>query len=84
VMLTREAPLNLAHLRNMVAVTEMGGIVFPPVPAFYSGLTSIDQMVNHTVRRMLDLFGIHSQQFGRWTGLKHGSVQAEESPAAGE
>ncbi|GAA4328903.1 UbiX family flavin prenyltransferase [Pigmentiphaga soli] len=78
VLLTREAPLNLAHLRNMVAVTEMGGIVFPPVPAFYSKMATLDQMVNHTVLRTLDLFGVHSERLGRWTGLKHGSVASEE------
>jgi len=69
VLLTREAPLNLAHLRNMVAVTEMGGIVFPPVPAFYSGAQSVDELVNHTVLRTLDLFGIHSDRLKRWKGL---------------
>lgn len=78
VLLTREAPLNLAHLRNMTAVTEMGGIIFPPVPAFYAGIKSVDDLVNHTVLRTLDLFGIHSQRLGRWTGLKHGSVIADE------
>jgi len=69
VLLTREAPLNLAHLRNMVAVTEMGGVVFPPVPAFYSGAQSVDDIVNHTVLRTLDLFGIHSDRLKRWKGL---------------
>ncbi len=75
VMLTRETPLNLAHLRNMTAVTEMGGIIFPPVPAFYTGATSIDDLVNHTVLRTLDLFGIHSDQLPRWSGLKRGAVR---------
>ncbi|MBX6319410.1 UbiX family flavin prenyltransferase [Pigmentiphaga sp.] len=75
VMLTREAPLNLAHLRNMVAVTEMGGIVFPPVPAFYAGIQSVDDLVNHTVLRMLDLFGIHSDRLKRWKGLGAGRGQ---------
>ena len=72
VLMPREAPLNLAHLRNMVAVTEMGGIVFPPVPAFYSTASSIDDLVSHTVRRVLDLFGIHSAQLARWQGMKGG------------
>ncbi len=58
VLLTREAPLNLVHLRNMTTVTEMGGIIFPPVPAFYSRPESIDEMVDYTVRRVLDLFAI--------------------------
>jgi len=69
VLLPREAPLNLAHLRNMVQVTEMGGIVFPPVPAFYARPKSIDDLVVHTVRRVLDLFGLHSPKLARWKGI---------------
>jgi 4-hydroxy-3-polyprenylbenzoate decarboxylase len=55
VLMVREAPLNLAHLRNMTAVTEMGGIVFPPVPGFYQKPQSIAELVDHTVGRVLDL-----------------------------
>jgi polyprenyl P-hydroxybenzoate/phenylacrylic acid decarboxylase-like protein len=69
VILPREAPLNLAHLRNMMQVTEMGGIVFPPVPAFYAKPKTIDDLVAHTVRRVLDLFGIHSPKLARWSGI---------------
>jgi polyprenyl P-hydroxybenzoate/phenylacrylic acid decarboxylase-like protein len=69
VLLPREAPLNLAHLRNMVQVTEMGGVVFPPVPAFYAKPKSIDDLVLHTVRRVLDLFGLHSPKLARWKGI---------------
>lgn len=70
VLLARETPLNLAHLRNMTAVTEMGGIVFPPVPAFYTRPTSLDEVVNHTVGRVLDLFDIeHRDLVQRWQGL---------------
>ncbi len=69
VLLPRETPLNLAHLRNMVSVTEMGGIVFPPVPAFYARPKSIDDLVLHTVRRVLDLFGVHSPRLARWKGI---------------
>jgi 2,5-furandicarboxylate decarboxylase 2 len=69
VLLPREAPLNLAHLRNMVAVAEMGGVIYPPAPAFYARLKSLDDMVGHTVARILDLFGIHSPQLARWKGL---------------
>ena len=72
VLVPREAPLNLAHLRNMVAVSEMGGIVYPPVPAFYARLKSLDDMVGHTVARILDLFGIHSPKLARWKGLDGG------------
>jgi 4-hydroxy-3-polyprenylbenzoate decarboxylase len=70
VLVTREAPLNLAHLRNMVAVTEMGGIVFPPVPAFYSKVKDINGMVNHTVGRILDLFEVPHENIARWPGLR--------------
>ena len=69
VLLPRETPLNLAHIRNMAAVTEMGGIVFPPLPAFYAKPKSIDEMVAHSVARVLDLFGIHSPKLARWQGL---------------
>src|SRR5688572_25857087 len=70
VLLPRETPLNLAHLRNMTAVTEMGGIIFPPLPAFYAAPKSIDEMVAHTVARVLDLFGVHSTRLARWQGMK--------------
>ena len=70
VVMPREAPLNLAHLRNMVAVTEMGGIVFPPLPAFYARPKSIDDMVAHTCARVLELFGIRSPRLARWAGMK--------------
>jgi polyprenyl P-hydroxybenzoate/phenylacrylic acid decarboxylase-like protein len=69
VLLTRETPLNLAHIRNMAAVTEMGAIVFPPLPAFYAKPKSLDDMVAHSVARTLDLFGIHSAKLARWQGL---------------
>ena len=70
VLLARETPLNLAHLRNMVAVTEMGAIVCPPVPAFYTRPQSIEQLVDHTVGRTLDLFDIpHDGLLTRWGGM---------------
>ena len=75
VLITREAPLNLAHLRNMVAVTEMGGIIFPPVPAFYSGAKTIDDLVNHTVGRVLDLFGMEHETIRRWQGIGSDAVK---------
>jgi polyprenyl P-hydroxybenzoate/phenylacrylic acid decarboxylase-like protein len=70
VLLPRETPLNLAHLRNMTAVSEMGGVIFPPVPAFYALPKSIDELVAHTVARVLDLFGLHSAKLARWQGMK--------------
>ena len=70
VLVPRETPLNLAHLRNMTAVTEMGGIIFPPVPAFYARPKSLDELVAHSVARVLDLFGVHSPKLARWRGMK--------------
>ena len=69
VLLVREAPLNLAHIRNMEAVTLMGGVVFPPVPAFYQRPQSIEQMVDHTLARVLDLFAIDNDIAPRWNGI---------------
>ena len=66
VLLVRETPLHLGHLRTMTQVTEMGAIVMPPVPAFYSRPESIDDMVNHTIGRALDLFGIENSLVRRW------------------
>lgn len=78
VMMTRETPLNLAHLRNMTSVTEMGGIIFPPVPAFYTKSTEVAELVDHSVRRALELFGIHSPQISRWSGLKRGALREDQ------
>lgn len=66
VLLARETPLSLVHLRNMTAVTEAGGIIFPPVPAFYTNPTSPEEIVDQTVGRVLDLFNIHIDTFPRW------------------
>jgi 4-hydroxy-3-polyprenylbenzoate decarboxylase len=77
VLMPRETPLNLAHLRNMTAVTEMGGIIFPPVPAFYARPETIDDLVAHTVARVLDLFGIDSPRLSRWQGMKGTSPERD-------
>ena len=69
VLMVRETPFNLAHLRNMTAVTEMGGIIFPPLPAFYHRPKTIDELVNDTVERVLDLVGISQAAPQRWQGL---------------
>jgi 4-hydroxy-3-polyprenylbenzoate decarboxylase len=69
VLLARETPLTLTHLRNMQSVTEMGGIVMPPVPALYAHPKSIDEMVDHTVGRALDLFDLEVGLVRRWNGL---------------
>jgi 4-hydroxy-3-polyprenylbenzoate decarboxylase len=71
VLMVRETPFNLAHLRNMTAVTEMGGIIFPPLPGFYHKPQSIQEMVDHTVGRVLDLFAVPHQLAPRWNGLKN-------------
>lgn len=70
VLLVRETPFNLAHLRNMTAVTEMGGIIYPPLPGFYHRPKTIDEMVDHTVGRVLDLFAIPHALTPRWNGMK--------------
>jgi 4-hydroxy-3-polyprenylbenzoate decarboxylase len=69
VLMVRETPFNLAHLRNMTAVTEMGGIVFPPLPAFYNRPASIEEMVADTVERVLALVGLGGTQVRAWQGL---------------
>lgn len=69
VLMVRETPFNLAHLRNMTAVTEMGGIVFPPLPAFYHRPQSIDELVNETVERVLAMLHIDQAQPRQWRGL---------------
>jgi 4-hydroxy-3-polyprenylbenzoate decarboxylase len=70
ILLVRETPFNLAHLRNMTAVTEMGGIVFPPLPAFYNKPATIDELVDDTVERVLALAGIDRAAPKEWTGLR--------------
>ena len=69
-LMVRETPFNLAHLRNMTAVTEMGGIIFPPLPAFYHRPTSIDELVDDTVERVLALLGARDASPKAWAGLR--------------
>ena len=66
VLMVREAPLNLIHLRNMATITEAGGIIFPPVPAFYSRPNTLEEVIDQSVGRALDQFGIHTDIFPRW------------------
>ncbi|KTD76388.1 UbiX family flavin prenyltransferase [Legionella waltersii] len=66
VLLPRETPLHLNHLNNMVTITQMGGIICPPVPAFYNKPQSIDDIVNDTVGRVLDLFSLENELVKRW------------------
>lgn len=73
-LMVRETPFNLAHLRNMTAVTEMGGIIFPPLPGFYHRPQSIEDMVDHTLGRVLDLFDVGHALTPRWQGLRAGEA----------
>jgi flavin prenyltransferase len=66
VLMVRETPLHLGHLRSMTAVTEMGAIVMPPVPAFYARPETVDDIVRHSVGRALDLFGVGNDLVSRW------------------
>ncbi len=69
VLMVRETPFNLAHLRNMTAVTEMGGVIFPPLPAFYHRPQTIDELVQDTVERVLMMVGVDTAQPQSWQGL---------------
>jgi len=68
VLMVRESPLHLGHLRSMTALAEMGATLAPPVPAFYHQPHSVDDIVNHSVERVLDLIGLPSPQARRWDG----------------
>ena len=72
VLMLRETPLHLGHIRNMAQVTEMGGIIYPPVPAFYAKPKSLEEMVDHTVGRVLDLFDLDPGIVRRWEGTQGG------------
>jgi 4-hydroxy-3-polyprenylbenzoate decarboxylase len=70
VLMLRETPLNLIHIENMNKVTLAGGIIMPPVPAFYNKPKSVDDIVDYSVARALDLVSIHDKDIKRWDGLK--------------
>jgi len=69
-LVVRETPLHLGHLRLMVQASEMGAIIFPPVPAFYARLSSVDEMVDNTVGRVLARLGVDNELYTRWQGLE--------------
>ncbi|MFP3602343.1 UbiX family flavin prenyltransferase [Paraburkholderia sp. SIMBA_053] len=68
VLMVRETPLHAGHIRSLAAVTDAGAIVYPPVPAFYARPETLEQMVDHTLGRVLDLFDIESRTVRRWSG----------------
>jgi 4-hydroxy-3-polyprenylbenzoate decarboxylase len=74
VLLARETPLHAGHLKAMLAVTEMGGIIFPPVPAFYHRPARLEDVVDHTVGRVLDLFDLEAGLLERWEGAARENV----------
>lgn len=68
VLLVRETPYNLSHINHMSLITQMGGVILPPVPSFYHKPKTIDDIINQTVGKALDQFGIDAKLFERWTG----------------
>jgi 4-hydroxy-3-polyprenylbenzoate decarboxylase len=85
VLMVRETPLHLGHIRSMAAVTEAGAIVYPPVPAFYAHPSSLAEMIDHTLGRVLDLFDLDLGLVRRWTDKRRGQNARERvrSPAEG-
>jgi 4-hydroxy-3-polyprenylbenzoate decarboxylase len=87
VLLARETPLTATHLRNMLGVTEMGGIVAPPVPAFYARPRDLDAMIDHTLGRVLDLFDLPTDLAFRWgevAGIRCAKCNAATAQPGGE
>ena len=76
-LLVRETPLHLGHLRNMERLCEMGAIIMPPVPAFYHKPQNIQDIIDHTVGKILDIFGIEHSLFQRWPGI----TKQDEDPS---
>jgi 4-hydroxy-3-polyprenylbenzoate decarboxylase len=79
VLMVRETPFNLIHLRNMVTITEAGGTIFPPVRAFYYRPSTIEDIIDHSVGRALDQFGIHTDVFPRWDDDLRQAVAQKET-----
>ncbi len=77
VLMVRETPLHVGHLRTMTQLAEMGAIIAPPVPAFYARPVDLADMIDHTIGRVLDLFDIDSRTVRRWTRDRHHSPDSE-------
>jgi len=75
VLAVRETPLHSIHLRNLATLSDMGVVIAPPVPAFYAKPTSLDELVDYTVVRLLDQLGLHGDVSGRWSGLGDDSTE---------
>lgn len=71
VLMVRETPFHLGHLRNMCQLTEMGAIIAPPLPAFYPNPKTVDDIINHSVGRTLDLLNLENSLVARWNGLRN-------------
>ena len=80
VLLVREAPLHLGHLKLMVQAAEIGAIIVPPIPAFYNFPKTVDDIINHTVGRVLDLFHLDVEIVQRWQGMRTPAKTGMESP----
>jgi 4-hydroxy-3-polyprenylbenzoate decarboxylase len=72
VLMVRESPLHLGHLRNMIKVTEMGGVIAPPIPSFYHGPADLEAMIDYSLGRALDVFGLDLPWMNRWSGPENG------------
>ena len=77
VLAVREAPLSEIHLENMLKLSRMGVVIYPPIPAFYNKPQSLDDLVSYTVSRLLDQFDIHIDAGARWAGMRDGQSKAE-------
>lgn len=75
VLVVRETPLHQGHLRAMLQLSEMGAILLPPMPAFYHFPKTVDDIVNHTIGKLLDLFDVEHSLFNRWRGSDSHSSQ---------
>jgi len=69
VLLPRESPFSEIHLENMLALSRMGAVIFPPIPAFYNHPQNVDELIHHIVGRVLDQFGLDTPGLARWSGF---------------